>query len=84
MNEELKNCPFCGGKAKINTPVRKGNGGCDLFAWQISCDTCGISTKYYEDEAVRDEEGIRLTEDGREKAIKIWNMRRGCRCQKEN
>jgi len=74
---ELKNCPFCGDTAALDTFAKLGNGGCDLYTWQIICAKCKIQTPIFEDSAIRDKGGIRLIEDGRLKAITAWNRRVG-------
>ena len=55
--EELKNCPFCNGKAKVM--VCDGSGsfyadigterfmGCEMSHFLILCEKCGIKTKAY-------------------------------------
>lgn len=39
MKEELKKCPFCGGKASIRQDY--------LELWLVQCDDCGIGTLSY-------------------------------------
>jgi|GEM_PF-3759753 len=75
MAEKLKSCPFCGGDAILHTITRNGNGGCDLFTWEIGCGDCGAKVPSCGDKAVRDNDGIRLTVDGRSDAIAAWNRR---------
>ena len=57
MREELKKCPFCGGKAKVK--VCDGSGsfyanigterfmGRDMSHCLIRCEKCGVKTKAY-------------------------------------
>lgn len=57
MSRELKNCPFCGGKAKVK--VCDGSGehytdvGTDRFRGRemshclIRCEKCGVKTKAF-------------------------------------
>ena len=74
---ELKPCPFCGGTASVSKYSRRGgSGGCELYDWHVYCLECGCQTDRYTDAAIRDEKGIRLTSDGRQKAIEHWNSRR--------
>lgn len=75
MNEELKPCPFCGGEAILSKTTRHGNGGCDLFTWDIGCGICGAKVPNCGDVAIRDDGGIRLTQDGRKSVIAEWNER---------
>jgi len=75
MNENLKPCPFCGGMAILSQVTRKGHGGCDLFSWNVYCRECNVKTPIREDEAVRDDGGIRLVKDGRSDSISAWNRR---------
>jgi hypothetical protein len=75
VSENLKPCPFCGGGATLKAVTKRGNGGCDLFSWKIKCRSCEAQFPLCEDKAVRDEKGIRLTVDGREILIEMWNSR---------
>ena len=73
---DLKACPFCGGDARLRTAYKKGgNGGCELYGWSVECEKCGMKTRIFEDAAIRDESGIRLTRDGIQDAIDVWNNR---------
>ncbi len=49
MNEKLKPCPFCGGKAELDEDYDSGN----IF-W-VFCTRCGISTDtdYVSKEAIK-------------------------------
>jgi len=72
---KLKPCPFCAGEAGLTKTTRHGNGGCDLFTWRIKCKRCGIMGPTHDDKAIRDDDGIRLIEDGRKILINKWNKR---------
>ena len=39
MTEELKKCPFCGGKASVCEAEFEGQ-----TVFMVTCDDCGIST----------------------------------------
>lgn len=62
MPNEMKPCPFCGGKAKLN--IQKVTGGYD-YAYVI-CTGCRISTMQYEASAEY---------CAKDKAIEDWNRR---------
>lgn len=42
MNDKLKPCPFCGGKATID--------GCDDTPWSVICEKCNASIDFKETE----------------------------------
>lgn len=72
--DELKLCPFCGGKAKIRFRGSEYIDGTQKGVIVASCNTCGASTKgmYYH--------GLRIVIPlidtiGGEKAIEDWNRR---------
>ena len=45
MSEKLRNCPFCGGKARLNEYK-------DGEVWyEVWCDGCAVRTEQYETEA---------------------------------
>lgn len=47
---DLKSCPFCGAKAKLDTPSRSAPG------WQVfcpKCETVATPVKATEEEAIR-------------------------------
>lgn len=61
--EALKNCPFCGGTAKILDISQRINGYSNGGMWKyVSCQTCGCRTHdfYWDD---------------REEMIRTWNRR---------
>lgn len=43
MNEEIKNCPFCGGEGKVMVKVENKS---TLYAW-CQCTSCGATTDGY-------------------------------------
>lgn len=57
--DELKKCPFCGGKAEINF---KEDYSAHRFYW-VECSKCDARTSDFEDNP------------GKEKAISSWNHR---------
>lgn len=77
MNEELKPCPFCGGKAMFSTFSNKSSHSCVGVSFNIKCEKCGTKfPKTYECEMYMDQDGnIRMGKDERTKAIKDWNRR---------
>lgn len=59
MNEELLNCPFCGGEAKTGYAIN------DYNRWGVRCKDCGATVEV-DDCKVEDTEG---------NAIAAWNKR---------
>lgn len=45
MSVDIKDCPFCGGKASIFKDKYEGE-----IIYTVSCEECGISTAAYEHE----------------------------------
>lgn len=71
MLEELKPCPFCGGKP---VAIKNGPYTCG-FKFYIICKKCGIrSPKYYKMEfSLNDKDELKIERDDREEAVKDWN-----------
>lgn len=81
--EELKPCPFCGGKASLENSgiekCRNRENGDLITSWYVWCPNCGIKrdggvSEYY----FRKDETLILVNpmyDGRKKAIEAWNRR---------
>jgi len=59
MSEELKSCPFCGGKAIVDTD--------DKFAW-VHCVNCDSGTAGWRNRTLANKDSINT-------AIRIWNTR---------
>lgn len=67
MAEELKPCPFCGGKAKV-----KGICGSESVYAFVYCQKCGARTeKTYEFEAAKKEQLERI----KAHVSALWNAR---------
>lgn len=63
--EELKHCPFCGGKAEAQ---HRYEWGIQSNLHFVSCQQCGVRTRGYYN--------LMLSfNDMREKAIELWNKR---------
>ena len=77
MFEELKPCPFCGGKAIFHVTTNKMSHYGVGFEFNIICTRCGTrSPKCYEMEISLDNNGeVKTGSDNREKAVKDWNRR---------
>ncbi len=77
MSEELKPCPFCGGKAKFRPITSSIHGANRGFLFRIECSGCGATLpKQYELEYIFTElGGLKAVVDERETAIKSWNRR---------
>jgi len=81
---ELKSCPFCGSKVRLeHNGIRacqsKDNG--DLMtAWKVRCSNCGTEKgPYISEYFFHSDETLALRDtkygDGRTKAIEAWNRR---------
>lgn len=76
--DKLKPCPSCGGKAfliRVSSRYASGdNALCD--EWRVSCKTCGLSTRAFNDKIYREISGtLIVAEDGVLKAKSAWNRR---------
>lgn len=69
MSEELKPCPFCGGKATLKA-VTKSYG---LTIW-CACD-CGARTDGYCPDTNKEDDTIENIEECKKRAVKKWNRR---------
>lgn len=75
--EELKACPFCGGKAVFCTELNKSSHTDVGYEFSIKCSRCGIKSPFrYGVSFHLNENGeIHPTTDKRDKAIAEWNRR---------
>lgn len=69
MNEELKKCPFCGGKAKIKATNKNY-----FFSIWVEC-ACGVRTGEYSPNTDNEDSTMNNIKECENKAIKIWNRR---------
>lgn len=81
--DELKRCPFCGGRAELRNSgiaeCRDKHNGDLITRWEVVCTICGIkkdggASEYF----FRNDETLELANtlfDGRTKAIEAWNRR---------
>lgn len=70
MSEELKPCPFCGGKSVIKA-VNKNYG---LTIW-CQCNECGARTVGYCPNKNKEDETMESIEQCKNKAVILWNRR---------
>ena len=70
MNNELKPCPFCGGKSVIKA-VNKNYG---LTIW-CQCNECGARTEGYCPNTNKEDETMDSIEQCKNKAVILWNRR---------
>ena len=77
MNEKLKPCPLCGGKAKFRTISNRSSHSNVGFDFTIECVKCKTSSpKTYTIQFELGNNGeIELILDGREIALQGWNRR---------
>lgn len=75
--EELKPCPFCGGKAAVKTGSNGvGNSGTFSQFHSVFCSKCGATTeRTYKTEFRRDLGVFKVIKDGYQEAISDWNRR---------
>ena len=76
--DELKPCPFCGGKAKFLVNCYHERGITRGWQFAIYCTQCDITTAKtnYEVEVQLNADGVIETiTDERDKAIEVWNRR---------
>lgn len=70
MSEELKPCPFCGGKGVIKA-VNKNYG---LTIW-CQCKKCCARTEGYCPNTNNEDETMESIEQCKNKAVILWNRR---------
>lgn len=70
MSEELRPCPFCGGKAKVKA-VKKDYIG--FTVWR-ACN-CGARTSGFCPDMSKEDDTIENIEESKKRAIKAWNRR---------
>lgn len=78
---ELMTCPFCGKKPKFKVVTNGIRNDARTIGFQIGCGSCGVFLpNIYEVEVTMNEQGeIKFMHDEREKALKQWNTRTGCK-----
>lgn len=70
MNEELKPCPFCGGKAK----VKAANKTCTGFTIWCACK-CGARTEGFCPDTNKEDDTMENIEGCKKRAAEAWNRR---------
>ena len=70
MSEELKPCPFCGGKAKVKATKK------DYVEFTIWCECeCGAQTEEFCPDTNKEDDTMANIEESKKRAIKAWNRR---------
>lgn len=70
MSEELRPCPFCGGKAKVKAAKEDHIG----FTVWCACN-CGARTGGFCPDMSKEDDTIENIEEAKKRAIKAWNRR---------
>ncbi|MCP5099882.1 MAG: hypothetical protein GY943_30375 [Chloroflexi bacterium] len=75
MTDKLRECPWCGGKAKIET-LRKDSYGYWCSTIGAKCQNCGAIREAFDTESYTRGKGVySIYEEALKKAIKAWNAR---------
>ena len=70
MSEELRPCPFCGGKAKVKAAKE------DYIGFTVWCAcNCGARTGGFCPDMSKEDDTIENIEESKIRAIKAWNRR---------
>ena len=76
--EELKKCPFCGGKAAFSIKKDFSRNFINGYEFNIRCNKCGVTNpnrEYRIEFRMNDSGEIEIVSDGRKNAIEEWNKR---------
>lgn len=76
--EELKKCPFCGGKASFSIKNDFSRNIIKGYEFNIRCNKCGVTNpdrEYRIEFRMNDSGEIEIVSDGRKNAIEAWNKR---------
>lgn len=75
--EELKPCPFCGGRVIFEVKENRSTSHCVGLLFQIECENCGMKLpdRYAVDFSLSEDGEIDILNDRRSEAIKKWNHR---------
>nr|DAP09449.1 MAG TPA: restriction alleviation protein [Caudoviricetes sp.] len=75
--EELKSCPFCGGKAEIREYGNGHNGnGVFVANYEVGCNECNIKF-CFESRFFLENGQPTFIQNGYEKCVEAWNRREG-------
>lgn len=75
MNNELKPCPFCGGKAEIREYANGHKGSGEFTAnYEVGCNKCKIKF-HFETIFVLKNGQPKFIQNGYDKCIESWNRR---------
>lgn len=79
MKNELKPCPFCGGKAVFKTAEIKTGIEMIHLIFKIKCQKCESSqTREFHNIFQLDKSGeVKILRDDRKEAVAAWNQRAG-------
>lgn len=75
MSEELRPCPFCGGKAYIKVISRGHTETAYTIGAEIGCKTCAFHMRADTVFTVDEFMNMNTISDGVEHMIEIWNRR---------
>jgi len=73
--EELKPCPFCGGKAKLEFTNPECTCNYVSIDWFVTCAKCHFSVRRRTDYVMRQNGEFDPVVDGRTDLMRFWNGR---------
>lgn len=75
---DLKPCPFCGGEPVFFIHERQSGSNGIGYGFSIRCNRCGATNPNTRQSvllSMEDDGSINYIEDGRGKAVAVWNAR---------
>lgn len=78
MENKLKPCPFCGGKAVFQTKSNSSSNRGVGVEFEIECEECGVKLpkRYKVEFSLTETGGINPGHDDRKRAVEEWNQRK--------